>query len=131
VTLLHDSRSRAVYQEICAKIHALASAGARLIVCDCSRHNFFQWLGIRNPFVPAIEWHKHQAPETWASLFGEAGFVSPGIRWSSFNTLRHWGRALTGNRFVAYFLASHFCLTMEKPGRAGQQASPPVLSRDD
>lgn len=115
INLLRESKSKAVYQEIFSKIYALSNKGATLIICDCSRYNFFALLRIRNPFVPKIEWHKHQAPEVWASLLGEARFVNPKIRWLSFNTLRNWGRVLTGNKLVAYFLTSHFCLTMDKP----------------
>ncbi len=115
INLLEESKSRAVYEEICSTIYSLSNRAAKLIVCDCSRYNFFALLGIRNPFAPTIEWHKHQAPEVWASLLGEAGFVNPGIRWSSFGELRNWGRVLIGNRMMAYLLTSHFCLTMDAP----------------
>ncbi len=80
MTLLDDPASRAVYRELFSKISALSSRGATLIACDCARHNFFGRLGIRNPFVPTIEWDKHQAPEVWADLFGEVGFSNPKIR---------------------------------------------------
>lgn len=115
INLLRESKSKAVYQEIFSKIYSLSSKGAKLIICDCSRYNFFTLFKIRNPFAPTIEWHKHQAPEVWANVLGEVGFVKPKIRWSSFNALRNWGRVLTGNKLVAYFLTSHFCLTMDKP----------------
>ena len=80
----------------------------------CSRRNFFALVGIRNPVAPDIEWHKHQAPEVWAELLGGAGFSKPRTRWSSFYQLRRPGRSLLGHRLAAYFLQSHFCLTMEK-----------------
>ena len=115
INLQRDSNSKAVYQEIFAKIFSLSNKGAKLIICDCSRYNFFAMFKIRNPFAPTIEWHKHQAPEVWAILLGEAGFRNPKIRWSSFNRLRNWGRVLFGNRLMAYFMTSHFCLTMDKP----------------
>jgi len=115
ITLLEDPSAKANYQEISSKINSLSNKGAKLIVCDCSRYNFFGLLKIRNPIAPSIEWHKHQAPEVWANVLGEAGFINPKIRWSSFNRLRHWGRFLIGNKLMAYFLRSHFCLTMDKP----------------
>ena len=115
VRLLSESKSKALYQDIFTKIYSLSEKGTKLIICDCSRYNFFSWIKIRNPFAPSIEWHKHQAPEVWAKLLGEVGFVNPKIRWSSFNRLRHLGRILIGNKLVAYFLLSHFCLTLEKP----------------
>lgn len=114
INLLRESKSRTVYQEIFSKIYLLSNKGAKLIICDCSRYNIFALLNIRNPFAPTIEWHKHQPPEVWANLLGEVGFVNPKIRWSSFGRLRNWGKSLIGNKFIAYFFKSHFCLTMEK-----------------
>lgn len=115
INLQSESKSKTVYLDIFSKIYSLANKGAILIICDCSRYNFFALLKIRNPFAATIEWHKHQAPEDWANLLGEAGFINPKIRWSSFNVLRNWGRVLIGNKLMAYFFKSHFCLTMDKP----------------
>ncbi len=85
---MKDNNSKAVYHEI----FSLSNKGTKLIVCDCSRYNFFALLKIRNPFSPTIEWHKHQSPELWAKLLKEAGFINPKIRWSSFNTLGKLGK---------------------------------------
>ena len=115
INLLKEFKSKTVYQELFSKIYLLSNKGAKLIICDCSRYNLFALCKIRNPFVPTIDWHKHQAPEEWVNLLAEVGFVNPRIRWSSFNTLRNLGRILFGNRLMAYFLMSHFCLTMDKP----------------
>lgn len=115
IRLLRDDRARASYRQIFLKVSVLAKAGAKLVLCDCSRYNFFAGLNLRNPFAPDIEWHKHQAPGVWVRLLGEAGFVNPKVRWSSFNRLRGAGRILFGHAWTAYFLYSHFCLTMEKP----------------
>jgi hypothetical protein len=115
INLLNDEASRTIYLNMCSKLNSLASGGAKLIVCDCSRYNFFALLRIRNPFAPTIEWHKHQAPEVWVDLLSQVGFVNPRIRWTSFNTLRSPGRVLLGNKLLSYFLRSDFCFTMEKP----------------
>jgi hypothetical protein len=115
INLLKDDSSKTIYREIFLKIDSLSNKGAKLILCDCSKYNFFAFLGIRNPISPSIEWHKHQAPEVWAGLLGDVGFVNPKIRWSSFNRLRRWGKVVISNKLVAYFLSSHFCLTMDKP----------------
>jgi SAM-dependent methyltransferase len=115
INMLTDDDSKAIYHKLFSKISSLSNGGAKLILCDCSRYNLFPLLKIRNPIDPSIEWYKHQAPEVWANLLGEAGFVNPRIRWSSFNRLRTMGRILFGNKLMAYFLTSHFCLTMEKP----------------
>ena len=115
INLLNDEASRAIYMDIFSKLSALASRGAKLIVCDCSRYNFFALLRVRNPFAPTIEWHKHQAPEVWVGLLSQAGFINPKVRWTAFNTLRSPGRVLLGNKLLSYFLRSDFRFTMEKP----------------
>jgi SAM-dependent methyltransferase len=114
VDLLTDDAARARYRRIFDKIAALAKPGATLILCDCSRYNFFAALGLRNPVMPTIEWEKHQAPEVWAALLAESGFVEPRIRWSSFNRFGTAGDWLLGNKLAAYFLKSHFCLTLQR-----------------
>ena len=115
INLLSDEASKATYLNMCSKLSSLAGRGAKLIVCDCSRYNFFALLRIKNPFAPTIEWHKHQAPKVWVDLLSQVGFVNPRVRWTSFNTLRSPGRALLGNRLLSYFLRSDFRVTMEKP----------------
>lgn len=114
INLVNDEASRAIYLSMFSKLSSLAGSGAKLIVCDCSRYNFFALLGIGNPFAPTIEWHKHQAPEVWIDLLSQVGFVHPRIRWTSFNTLRSPGRVLLGNKLLSYFLRSDFCFTMDK-----------------
>ncbi len=115
INLLSDEASKATYLNMCSKLSSLAGRGAKLIVCDCSRYNFFALLRIKNPFAPTIEWHKHQAPEVWVDLLSQVGFVNPRIRWTSFNTLRSPGRVLLGNKLLSYFLRSDFRFTVEKP----------------
>lgn len=115
INLLNDEPSKAIYMDIFSKLSSLASNGAKLIVCDCSRYNFFALLRIKNPFAPTIEWEKHQAPEVWVNLLSQVGFVNPRVRWTAFNTLRSPGRVLLGNKLLSYFLRSDFRFTMEKP----------------
>lgn len=113
--LKHDPKAQATYLELFRRIYDMAAPGARLIVCDCSRYNAWAFLKLRNPFAPSIEWTKHQSPKLWARLLKQAGFQTPRIRWSTFNRLGAPGRLLLGNKIMAFFLRSHFCLTMEKP----------------
>ena len=115
INLLNSEASKAIYMDIFSKLSLLASSGAKLIVCDCSRYNFFALLRIKNPFAPTIEWEKHQAPEVWVNLLSQVGFVNPRVRWTAFNTLRSPGRVLLGNKLLSYFLRSDFRFTMEKP----------------
>ena len=115
INLLNSAASRAIYLDMFSKLSSLASDGAKLIVCDCSRNNLFALLRIKNPFAPTIEWHKHQAPEVWVDLLSQVGFTNPRVRWTAFNTLRAPGKVLLGNKLLSYFLRSHFRFTMEKP----------------
>lgn len=114
IQLLHDSAAIQTYQALFLKLSRMARPGAKIIIADCSRHNFFDLCNVRNPFAPSIEWHKHQSPECWGRLLSNAGFRNLQIRWTSFSRLGKIGRMFLGNRYAAYFLISHFCLIAEK-----------------
>jgi SAM-dependent methyltransferase len=115
INILKDDAARLIYKKLFTKMWSILNSGAIIIICDCSRHNFFNSLGMPNPFIPMIEWQKHQAPETWIKLLREVGFINPSTEWSSFNSLRQAGKFLLGNKIMAYFLLSHFRITLEKP----------------
>lgn len=114
INLFTDKCSYVNYQKIFRKIYEIANKNAIIVICDCTNSNFFGKLKMINPFSPTIEWHKHQRPEAWVSLLKEAGFIDPKIKWSSFNRLGNIGRFFLGNRFMSFFLQSHFCLVMRK-----------------
>jgi SAM-dependent methyltransferase len=114
IHLHRDREAQKTYLTLFRKLAALSTPGAKLIVVDCSRRNLYPDLGLRNPFAPSIEWHKHQPPELWACLLSQVGFAKPEIRWNSFNRLGRVGRLLLGNRIAAYTLNSLFSLTMER-----------------
>lgn len=114
VALRRDAAARARYASLCAKMARLARPGATLIVTDCSRHNVFNMLGLTNPILPRIEWHKHQTPRVWAAILSEAGFGRPRIRHRSPSPLRQVGRVLLGNALASFLIDSQFCLTMIK-----------------
>ncbi|MEY9705701.1 hypothetical protein ABIE71_008444 [Bradyrhizobium diazoefficiens] len=123
IRLPRDSEAQGSYKQLFGKLASLARPGATLLVVDCAQRNLFADLHIKNPFLPMIEWHKHQSPTLWARLLGQAGFTNPTIRWNSFNTLRTPGRLLLGNRVAAYCLTSVFCLTMERQRHASAPSS--------
>lgn len=114
INLLQDQNAKSIYEEIAENICSISCHGATIIICDCSRYNIFATLKTKNPFAPSIEWHKHQSPKVWSSIFSKAGFEQTKIRWSSFNRLRLLGSVLLGNKIMSYFLNSHFCLYMRK-----------------
>jgi SAM-dependent methyltransferase len=113
--LSRDKVARQRLIEIFEKMYLMIVPGGKLIITDCDRRNFFNDLGIKSPFMPTIEWDKHQSPFLWIELLKEVGFSELSVRWSSPNSLGRLGRLLFGNRLVAYFLFSHFRLEVKKP----------------
>lgn len=114
IALLKNKAAMADYIALFEKLSGIAASGSKLLVADCSRHNIFALLGLKNPFEPTIEWHKHQAPQTWVRLLKKVGFRDPMVRWTSFSRLHAPGRLLLANRVAAFFLNSHFYFTMCK-----------------
>jgi SAM-dependent methyltransferase len=110
-----DQVARDTYLKCFRKMFDMLHPGGRVIISDCDRINFFNHLGISSPFMKTIEWHKHQSPEIWMDLLQQVGFEPVGVQWSAPNSLGMFGRALLGNRLVAYFLFSHFRLEVRKP----------------
>ncbi|WP_205511030.1 class I SAM-dependent methyltransferase [Longitalea arenae] len=112
---LRDSDSSyRTYVTIFKNLSQIMKKGGVLIATDCSCKNFFNDIHVKNFMVPTIEWHKHQAPDTWIAVLKDAGFKNPKVKWSSLNRLRGPGRLLMGNYFMAYLTKSYFQLTMEK-----------------
>jgi len=114
MNLRHDHKSVENYHRLFTKLFELANANATLIICDCSNFNIFPLLTLRNPFLPNLEWDKHQSPKVWINLLKKVGFVNPKITWSSFNRFGHFGKILLGYKIISFFITSHFCLRMEK-----------------
>lgn len=114
INLRKDPQAVVIYEKIARKLYNLMEPGGRLIVTDTAPVNVFSLLGLRNPFQPTIEWHKHQPPKVWAALFAKVGFRTRRIQWITFNSLRAPGRLLFGNRLVAFLSTSAFCLEMER-----------------
>jgi SAM-dependent methyltransferase len=114
IRLLEDPDAREAFRRVFTHIGALAKPGARLIVVDCTRYNFFSALGLTNPLSPTIEWQKHQAPEVWAALLQEVGFRNPKVSWLPLYRFGKVGRVLSSNKAAAYFLKSGFRVEMTK-----------------
>jgi SAM-dependent methyltransferase len=112
--LLEDPAARRSYLELFGRVRRMLAPGGHVIMADSGRENVWGWLFTKSPIAPHIEWHKHQEPETWASVLAEAGFTpAPPTWWHP--TYR--GRALApfiDNRLVARFLASYFVLRAQR-----------------
>ena len=111
ISLHKDKTSRETYRSLLAMIGSLLTDEAQVLICDCSSSNFFAKLGLKNPFAPSIEWHKHQPPELWASLLEEVGFHTPLISWNPYPWFYPLA-SLTKSRVTSYFVSSHFRMTM-------------------
>ena len=96
------------------KMYELLSEKGELIFSDCSRHNFWNKIGLKNPIVSGIEWKKHQSPYVWSRLLTKSGFKVKKIKWNSFNRFGMVGKIITGNILVSYFLTSHFTIYAQK-----------------
>lgn len=114
IHLLEDDASYNRYLAVFRNVYRIMKPNGTLIVTDTARNNFFNDLGIKNIFVPSIEWHKHQQPKTWISLLKEAGFNNPTTHWLTPNRLGHTGKLLMDNYFMSYMTRSAFKVTMNK-----------------
>ena len=109
INLRHSDAARKRYYTIFQKLSELAAPGGKLIIADCSRHNFWHQINLRSPLAPTIEWHKHQSPDYWSRLLRGFGFVNPQIRWLSPSIA-----PTSIGKLLAYLTTSHFCLVMDK-----------------
>jgi SAM-dependent methyltransferase len=112
IDLRQSSESRKAFESIFRDIAALTVPGGELMISECSSRNLFPLLGLRNPFDPAIEWHKHQPPEVWLEMLELVGFRRESLRWSSPAKLGRAGQVLLGNRLAAFLFTSHFVATL-------------------
>jgi cyclopropane fatty-acyl-phospholipid synthase-like methyltransferase len=106
VSLHKNAEAVKRYVALLKKLRLHMRANGWVLVADCGRDNFYPQLGVRSPFMPTIEWHKHQNPATWVRVFAEAGFDLFDLRWSPLQPLSR----LTANPVVQYFTCSHFVL---------------------
>lgn len=112
--LQDDPAAQEKYRRCFQHIGSLARPGARFVIADCTRHNFFNLLGMKNPLCRTIEWEKHQTPQLWADLLREAGFSAPQIRWEPIYRFGWVGRFVLSNALAAFFLKSCFRLEVAK-----------------
>jgi cyclopropane fatty-acyl-phospholipid synthase-like methyltransferase len=109
IVLDRDQSALARYIDLLKDLRSRMRFGGWLIIADCGRDNFWVRLGLQSPFVPSIEWHKHQNPRTWISVLDQAGFRTMDLRWSPLQPFTK----LTANRFVQYLTCSHFVLRLQ------------------
>jgi len=118
-----EASAREYYRRFFTYLARLSRLGTQLVVADCARRNLFGDLGLRNPLMPSIEWHKHQSPRLWSQLLEEVGFMTRSIDWTSPNVLRRLGKVLLNNAMMAYLTMSHFRLVAEFHGEGKNNVS--------
>jgi len=112
---LHFNQSaRQTYLKQLKKMYDLLKSNGRIIVSDCNRRNFFNDIGLKSPFMPSIEWRKHQPPCVWLDLMHQVGFQPVSKQWTVPNSLGKYGSIFLANPMVAYFLLSHFRIEARK-----------------
>jgi len=104
-------KSRCNYINILKGIANKMKIGGKLIVIDCSSRNFINDIGLVNPLMKSIEWHKHHTPHVWQEICAEADFLNPVISWPSGRYLRYL-RIYKRPQLFSYFIDSVFRLEM-------------------
>ncbi len=122
IRLLDSKPAQREYVRLLARIRETITPGGWMVVSDAERVNYWNRLGLKSPFAPTIEWHKHQEPKVWCRLFEEAGFETVSVRWQVY--LPHWLRffsRLCANRLMARMTGSVFIITFRNPsdGKSG------------
>lgn len=109
-----DNVAWEAYRKKLAPLAKWCRPGGYLVVTDCSNRNLFGDLGLKSPFAPTIEWHKHQPPQVWADLLQTLGFEAAEIDWSPHARLGILGRLLALHPALAYMVFPHFRLIMRR-----------------
>jgi SAM-dependent methyltransferase len=113
---LPNARSeREAFMSMFRKIGGLLGPGGQLVFSDVGRLNFWHGIGVKSPFAPTIEWHKHQQPKMWVNLLSQSGFKSIRVQWYVPFRLR-WLKFLFSWSLPVFFLASSFIVVAEKDG---------------
>ena len=72
-TLHTDESSRDAYRQLLQPLFDWLKPGGKLVISDVPRTHPYMRLGLKHPFQPQIEWHKHQHPRVWKSLLERSG----------------------------------------------------------
>jgi len=117
IVLQTDERAKEKYFAFFSLLQEICHSKTRLIICDCDKSNFWNSISLKNPIAPSIEWEKHQSPNYWSKLLTEKNFKHIKTSWNSPNVLGKIGHLITANKFISYFLQSHFRLEMQYQGK--------------
>ena len=113
IVLESSNKSQEIYHNYFQKIYNSMTNNGDLIITDTSKYNFFNFFGITNPFVPTIEWQKHQSPYVWSKYLEKVKFSTKKIQWTAPMKLKKF-HFLLNNVVFLYFTTSLFRLHMKK-----------------
>lgn len=114
IHLKHSKQAQEVYRQLFDKMHDMLRPGGYLVIYDASRYCFYSILGLRNPFAPTIEWHKHQTPWFWSRFAQASGFRKVHQKWSHPYRFHRIGHLLIGNPVVNFFWKSQFVIILQR-----------------
>jgi hypothetical protein len=113
--LARSQLAKDLYSALIKKMYGHLDVGGIISVSDCSSTNFFNFLGLKNPFAPTIEWHLHQPPSILIELFNKEDFNFVKLRWTPFKRFGFIGRLISSMGFIpAFFMQSHYNITFKK-----------------
>lgn len=112
IDLHQNGASRHTYIEVFTALRRLMKPGGELVILDSSRRNLFGDMGLKSPFQPQIEWHKHQPPEIWVKILKTAGFAQAEVKWLGNRAFRYLGLTRVP-RPMAYCMDSVFRLKLK------------------
>jgi hypothetical protein len=114
IACLNLNKNRKYYQrylDIFEHIYYMMNNNGYLIISDVSNRNFWGDIGIRNPFVPDIEWKLHHSPKRWSEIALLAGFKIKKMEWRATGRLIKYKNQIRYiNKLLSYLLASQFDL---------------------
>lgn len=110
-----DEMAYNIYSLLLNKMYNHLNINGLISVSDCSSFNFYNYLGLKNPFSPTIEWHLHQPPKVLIEIFKKENFKFLKLRWSPFKRFGVIGRLLSGLGFIpSFFMQSHYNILFKK-----------------
>jgi len=112
INLIKNENARCRFIKIFEKIYNIMKNEGIFIISDVARRNLWGDLKLRNPFAPAIEWHKHQSPSDWYNVAMVVGFKKFKTKWVAASRISEI--LPFGNKILAYFFSSHFDLYLRK-----------------
>lgn len=113
--LTSDKIAYNTYSLLINKMYNHLDFNGVISVSDCSNFNFYNCVGLKNPFSPTIEWHLHQPPNILIEIFKNENFNFLKLRWTPFKRFGIVGRLLSILGFLpSFFMQSHYNIVFKK-----------------